>query len=133
MLCLPRVGQKAIESKFYLFYGQMSLSFVSFGGLFNNAQSHQNLLEPKKNLQIWVYLNDTFIRVHGADISYKTCSDLMVWFGGAISRMFCWISQPHKQFCLALRGTTKFVVALSVIKETTKRKEALGSSYLYLC
>ena len=41
--------------------------------------------------------------------------------------------QFEDNFVLAPRGASKFSVALGVIKETTKRNETLGISYLYIC
>ena len=51
--------------------------------------------------------------------------------------------QSHRKFTSLPLGPTKkigpkggasqFSVALRVIKETTKRNETLGSSYLYIC
>ena len=61
--CLPKtVGWSAIGGRVHLQYSKRS-----------GLQSGFNAA------------NDKWIRVRGAEISYKTCSDWMAWFGSAIS------------------------------------------------
>ena len=138
-----RVGQKAIECKFYLLAPLRAKNKLSsnLGLFFSKRRAWQNGFNAANDTLIRdIQQNERKIAQPNQTNKYEH----VMWYLSPTNSdqcIFCCVETvlPSRSFwvqrtqILRQVGASKFLLVLSVIKDTTKRNITLVSSYLYIC